>query len=297
MAEQDPGQVWLRMLDAINNQMTSLTTSVGAQGVAKIVKTFDGSEPRDFKNWVKSVEKFVTLNRTPAEQTKLVAYQASQGPVSDFLKRYFEAHAGHNWEQVKAALRINFGEIVDSQHALLLLRKCKQKPGETVQVYAERLNSYAEDAFVDQPQGVREQQLVGYFVDGLKDDHLKMKVMRDNPDTFHNAITVATTEQNLRKRFQLRTGHALGSSHGQFSGQEPMEVDHMRPRVRCNFCHKFGHIVRDCRKRKKQMRVHATAVKYRSDIICYKCRGKGHIARECGKSKDEKSGSRTQHLN
>ena len=53
---------------------------------------------------------------------------------------------------------------------------------ETVQVYAERLNSYAEDAFEGQRQAVMDQQLVGYFVDGLRDDRLKMKVIRENPN-------------------------------------------------------------------------------------------------------------------
>ena len=51
------------------------------------------------------------------------------------------------WIQVKAGLTSSFVEVTDSQHALML-RKVKQKPGENVQVYVERLLGLAEDAFV-----------------------------------------------------------------------------------------------------------------------------------------------------
>lgn len=49
-------------------------------------------------------------------------------------------------------------------------------------------------------------QLVGFFTDGLLMDFMKMKVMRDNPHTFQGAVDIALTEQNLRKRFNLRSG-------------------------------------------------------------------------------------------
>ena len=195
--------------------------------------------PKDFKEWIKSIEQYVVLTRTPIKRTQFVAYQASQGPLSDFLKRYLDANPIHDWGRIKTALRINFGEVIDSQHALLLLRKCKQKPGETVQVYAERLNSYAEDAFEGQQQAVRDQLLVAYFVDGLRDDRLKMKVMRENPNDFARAVIVATQEHNLRKRFQLRTGHPVGSDPDYGRNEDvPMEIDHARTKLQCRYCKK-----------------------------------------------------------
>ena len=86
-----------------------------------------------------------------------------------------------------------------------MLHKARQTKSETVQVYAERLNALANDAFAKVDKGVVESQLVGFFIDGLFHDYLRMKVMRENPKTFQAAVQSALAEQNLRKRFQLRT--------------------------------------------------------------------------------------------
>ena len=89
----------------------------------------------------------------------------------------------------------------------MLLRKVQQKPGETVQVYAERLLTLAEDAYPAQQGAAVQRQQIDIFVDGLQEDQLKLKVLRANPQTLDAAVTTATNEQNLRKRFSLRTRH------------------------------------------------------------------------------------------
>ena len=84
--------------------------------------------------------------------------------------------------------------MVDQQHAMLLLRrKVKQKSGEGIQVYAERLISLGDDAFRGQPNDIKELQLIGYFIDGLAQYLLKLKIMRDNPRTLQEAIDKART--------------------------------------------------------------------------------------------------------
>ena len=45
--------------------------------------------------------------------------------------------------------------------------------------------------------------MIGFFVDGLYHDFLKMTVMHDNPNTFQGAVTVAMNEQSLSRRFNL----------------------------------------------------------------------------------------------
>ena len=77
---------------------------------------------------------------------------------------------------------------------------------------------------------------------------LESKVMRENPDTLQAAITVATHKQNLRKRFDLRSGNHTTMSKN--FDTEPMEVDHLRPQFRCYKCHRRGHKAKDCRPEK-----------------------------------------------
>ncbi|MCG7883674.1 MAG: zinc finger domain-containing protein, partial [Candidatus Thiodiazotropha endolucinida] len=113
--------------------------------------------------------------------------------------------------------------------------------GETVQVYAERLITLAGDAFGNQQGPATQRQLIDIFVDGLLEDSLKLKVLRGNPADLEAAITTATDEQNLRRRFNLRT------RHHEIPDEERMEVDHYRPVQRCFKCHRAGHKSKDCR--------------------------------------------------
>ena len=50
-----------------------------------------------------------------------------------------------------------------------------------------------------------QRQFVGFFIDGLAHDYLKMKVMRENPMESERAVGIATEDQNLRQNFALRT--------------------------------------------------------------------------------------------
>ena len=58
------------------------------------------------------------------------------------------------WNQTKNELAARFSEIQDPQHAFTILRQTKQKSHETVQVYAERLFSLAQEAFAGQQGGL-----------------------------------------------------------------------------------------------------------------------------------------------
>ena len=108
----------------------------------------------------------------PADQVKLILYQSSKGPVSDFLKRHLEANPIQNWDNVKVELRKRFAEVTDHQYALSLLRKVKQKQKESIQVYAEWLLAISEGAFDDMTAA--NQQLIGFFIDSLLHDYMKM---------------------------------------------------------------------------------------------------------------------------
>ena len=129
--------------------------------------------------------------------------------------------------QIKTELTGRLAEVTDPQHALMLLRKVRQKPNENIQVYAERMLALAEDAFIGQMGDSVQTQLVGFFIDRLAHDYMKMNVMRENPADLQAAITVATAEHNLRKRFDLRTnshGAQRQGFHTDNCSQEPMEV-------------------------------------------------------------------------
>ena len=102
-----------------------------------------------------------------------------------------------------------------------------------MQLLAERLLALTRDAFQGQDGNsvAVERQLIGFFVDCLHHDYLRMKVMRDNPDNFHYAVQAALHKKNLRKRFQIRSGCQYGPvwRYNEGRTEEPMDVDHYRP--------------------------------------------------------------------
>lgn len=209
---------------------------------------------------------------------KLVAFQASKGAVSGFIQRYMEAFPQNTWNDMKGELAKRFSDVTDPQYALSLLRSIRQKSGENIQIYAERILSLAEEAFQGQGGNTVERQLIDTFVDGLvNNDQLKMKILRDNPDTLQGAISIATKEQNLRARVNQSSSFHSGRKIER--KEEPMEVDvdHYRP-LQCFKCKKMGHTAKKCRV------VHAVdhdTGQVKRQVRCWGCGKQGHILRNC----------------
>ena len=102
----------------------------------------------------------------------------------------------HNWGQMKTQLAVRFSDVTDGQMALSLFRQCKQKSGESIHNYAQRILSLAEAAYDNQGGDAIERQLINIFIAGLATDQLKMKILRDQPAKLQGTVAVATNEQN-----------------------------------------------------------------------------------------------------
>lgn len=287
----------------IASKLSHISNVLGTQGVSIHVKVFDGENSKDFGPWVKGLEKYTLLAGLGHERILQYAYQASTGCVSNFIHRFLTDRPNENWTTLKTELTARFGDVADSQYAFSLLRNVRQKPDENVQIFAERLLSLAEQAFPQGGLGPVEMQIVGFFIDGLTQDFLRLRLMRENPNTLQAAVRIATTEQNLRKRFNLRTGRRTDMDSRRV---EPMEIDHIRPdrhghvgqRVaersrpqrHCLKCNKIGHDASYCRSARSINAIsHAQTDRPQSytqtdrphSYECWYCGKPGHIRRNC----------------
>lgn len=283
-------QTFSSQLGRLSDQMYGVSDKLGVLGSSLQMQLYEGN-PKQFLNWIKSIEKQAMLDNLNDDSVKRLAFRTSRGAVSDFIQRFLTERSKSNWVQLKQELTTRFAEVSDQMHAFTLLRSVKQNSGESVQIYAERLLALGKDSFpVGTDAQTIERQLIGFFVDGLNQDGMKMKLLRENPDTFNGAVNAAMQEQNLRKRFNLRTGIGRDDqSHRDHRQLEPMEVNHMRPRT-YNTDRNRKRTSEFQNRDRQQGRAHIRAVEHRrqgfnkhKDIQCYCCLEWGHYQRDCPK--------------
>ncbi|ESO96062.1 hypothetical protein LOTGIDRAFT_160045 [Lottia gigantea] len=174
----------------LSDQLNRLTNSISTNGVVTIIDSFEG-DPKAFREWTRSIEKYAVLASIPNDRMKLIAYQTSKGVVSNFIRRYLDTHPAADWPTLIDELSARFAEVTDAQYAFALLRKVKQNHNENVQCFGERLLVLASEAYSGTSSLEIEKQLVGFFVDGLKENYLKLKILRENPKTLQLAVTLA----------------------------------------------------------------------------------------------------------
>ena len=253
------------LVEELRNQVKDLKLEWGAQRLIQKLKPY-GGEPKEFDTWIRDLEKVARLTTNSLQRIKMMAYETATGPVSTFIERYLLANAEATWDELKAELTSRFGEITDPAHAIKIMRKTKQKSHEGIQAFSERLLELAGKAFPDANlnENAYSMQLIEIFTDGLLSNAVAKRVIRGNPKTFAEAVAVATTEQNMLKRIEVRHRY-----------ETPMEIDKFEGV--CFKCHKSGHRAQECR----MSQTHKFNDKTNFNGRCFNCQAVGHKARNC----------------
>ena len=73
------------------NQLATATHLLGAQNAQTSIRKYSG-EPKAFREWIKALEKHSMLVRSHnlGDTLKSLALQSAEGPVSDFLTRFYK---------------------------------------------------------------------------------------------------------------------------------------------------------------------------------------------------------------
>lgn len=196
-----------------------LQMEMRAQGIYSQIRPFVGEGSRKFSEWVRDMERAKVTLQADDSRMQVLALQTLGGQAAEFCARILKDGQVLAWDTLKSKLKSRYSDLADTQYARQSLRHLRQKKGETVQNFYDRLLAVAEEAFsdLDLDAEVIQQQLVEIFVDGLVSDSMARKLISNRPRDVERALKAAIEEQQANRSFQLRRGR--GQEH------EPMEVD------------------------------------------------------------------------
>ena len=295
--EDDPKLIMKNVFSHMKALQTAMTFPL-----LQVVKTFDGHDGTKFKQWVKDIERYAQMARLNDGDIPTIVHIACTGPVADFVQRYLDEYQGTDatpsWKELKKLMTKRFAEISDSTHAMAVLRRVRQCPSESVQMYSERLLRIAEDTYPpssQKDQSGRElvqKQLLDVFCDGLFHDYLRMKVMRTDPKTFEEAVEIAMKEQNLRKRFNLRSNSNytpfLATNDNEIFKNSQNLANHAFQTMPENMAPAWPSWVPEMPSRETETRqIEPMEIDHFRNLKCFKCSGFGHRARNCPSKIDQ----------
>ena len=264
---------------------SNISDKLGNLGLSDIVPIF-GGDSSQFKSWIKAIEKSSVINGLDDAKKKIIAYRFSTGTVSDFINRNITESPETTWTELKLELTGRYGTVSDSHLKFSLLRNIRQRVGESVQNYAERVVTLASEAYENFDQGLDliDHQLIGTYIEGLNDESIKFRLLRIAPTTFQDTVAAATREQNYQIRCRLHKDNRPiehnTDRHNKpmLECNESMEIDHLRRGIFCQICKRSNHTSADCRHR----RYHINEVRSNNNYYNYQPRTPQYNAKQWG---------------
>ena len=205
-------------LQLFTHHLNQVQMELRASNMCKNVRQFTGEGNKRFLDWVRDMDRCRVAVGGDDERMRMLALHTLSGPAAEYCSRLIQANPAIDWQQLKTSLKDRYSDLADALFAKQTMRRSRQKKGESVQNFAERLLTLAEEAYpaADLMTPVIQSVLVEIFIDGVADDCMARRLIRTRPATLHDAVTQATEDQQASRSFDLRR-----------RGEEPMEVDHI----------------------------------------------------------------------
>jgi DNA-nicking Smr family endonuclease len=188
-----------QLLQAIaNNQGNRGGSSFGEFMRTKPPTFATAEEPMDAEDWLRVIEKKLTLVRVREADKVIFAANQLEGPAGDWWDTYKEAReedAGEpNWEEFTTAFRDNFVPAAVMRMKKNEFKRLRQG-NTTVQEYLNRFTQLARYATGDLAD---EEEKIDKFIEGLNDE-LRGPMIGQDHDSFQSLINKVVRLENDRK--------------------------------------------------------------------------------------------------
>ena len=258
-----PGDMGMQdLLQQLNNlqmqvhqlQQAQVQPGMQRRGVLKYPSYYhEESKDGGFLLWK---SQFVQTARVNGEDDLTLRHiiKASLHQAAGQLAYDLAPEAFPNGQEFFNALEARFVPQAEANLAKVKFEQAAQGHEETIQAYHGRLRMLYARAY---PHSVEDQVLIRRFCVSLRDRPVREQVLRQDPKTYVQALSVAQNEQAVG----LQAAHyQLGAP---MDGPEPMEIGaigHQRPKSMatqepCPVCGKPGHTVRTCFKLRRMEQV------------------------------------------
>jgi len=210
----------------LRNVACSVTNTLRGESLLKNIHPLVRKEDGGYRTWLEDMERYFQVVRVAEEDKCQAALLTTGGAVGQYIYRLVNNNSQMTWNELKHSLGEYYGVVSDPNGRLVELANIKQGRTEGIQDYMQRVLRLAEGAYVgtDGRNEVAVKQVLGFFIEGLRERDIKLTVMKDEPQTLEAAYQKALSEM----KWKVRMGSCAFSS--EYEG-EPMEICHSRRRV------------------------------------------------------------------
>ena len=203
----------------ITSALKDVVQELRVQNLVKHVRQFHGEGTTKFSNWLKDMD--LLSASCDSARMRVLATLTLGGTAGTHVARIIREEPQIGWSGLREKLRARYSDLTDPFLAQEKCRRMRQHKSESVQNFAERLLSAANEAFTDLQSANVQSMLVDIFQKGVTSDHLARHLIRKRFQTLDAALEFAEDEQKADRTFEMYR-------HAQPSTEEPMEVDVVR---------------------------------------------------------------------
>ena len=157
----------------------------------------------EFQTWVETIKKKSKIYKISQADIVNLAYDYSNGVVSEYIGLYLEDHPECSLEELLQQLNKQYGNCTSTANAARALIKVRQKEGETLPELTSRILGLAKITYKDavQQEGkVIQMQLAEFFTGLIENPFVKVDTARACPIILSEAFNVAQQSLGLHER-------------------------------------------------------------------------------------------------